>query len=134
MEKLGFKKVLSHLPLAFGRLYTLFMVIIGWVFFELSSLESVGYYLSAMFGLNGAGLYDREALFMGLEYWVLFVVAIVACTPMVHRVAERMSRSVSGYGLAVYRVLEKLLPACLLILSLAYIVDATFNPFLYFRF
>ena len=134
LEKLGLKKLLSHLPLFFGRIYTLFMVVIGWVFFEINSPVSVKDYLKAMFGLNDAGLYTRVSLFMGMEYLVLFVVAIIACTPMVQRVADRMSHSVSGFGLAVYRVFEKLLPACLLILSLAYIVDATFNPFLYFRF
>lgn len=130
MEKLWLKKLL----LKGGHVYTLLVVIIGWVFFEVNSISSVVQYLGAMFGLNGAGLYDGEALFLGLEYVVLFAIAMIACTPMSQVIATRMSKSVTGFGLAVYRVLEKVLPALLLILSLAYIVDATFNPFLYFRF
>lgn len=134
IEKLWLRKILEHLPMKGGHIYTLVIVIIGWVFFEIDSFQHEIQYLSAMFGLNGAGLYNEEALFMGLEYLVLFIIAVVACTPMVRRVTARVSQSVTGYGLAVYRVLEKVLPAMLLILSLAYIVDATFNPFLYFRF
>ncbi len=134
MEKLWLRKLLERLPMRGGHIYTLLVVIIGWVFFEVNSLKNAVQYLGAMFALNGAGLYDGEALFLGLEYVVLFAIAAIACTPMVNGVARRMSQSVTGYGLAVYRVLEKVLSALLLILSLAYIVDATFNPFLYFRF
>ncbi|MBR4084740.1 MAG: MBOAT family protein [Lachnospiraceae bacterium] len=134
MEKLWLRKILTHLPMEVGHIYTLLIVIIGWVFFEVNSFRNGVQYLGAMFGLNGAGLYDGEALFLGLEYLILFIIAVVACTPMVRRVATRMSQSVTGYGLAVYRFLEKVLPALLILLSLAYIVDATFNPFLYFRF
>lgn len=134
MEKLWIRKILEYLPMEGGHIYTLLIVIIGWVFFEIDSFQHGIQYLSAMFGLNGAGLYDGEALFMGLENLVLFIIAVVACTPMVRRAAMRMSQSVTGYGLAVYRVLEKVLPALLIMLSMAYIVDATFNPFLYFRF
>ena len=134
MEKLWLRKILTHLPMEVGHIYTLLIVIIGWVFFEVNSFRNGVQYLGAMFGLNGAGLYDGEALFLGLEYLILFIIAVVACTPMVRRVATRMSQSVTGYGLAVYRFLEKVLPALLILLSLAYIVDATFNPFLYCRF
>lgn len=134
MEKLWIRKLQEHLPKESGHIYTLLIVIIGWVLFEVSSLKEGIRYLSAMFGVNGAGLYDREALYMGLEYLVLFVIAVVACTPIARKLGHKMSQSITGYGLATYRVLEKVLPAVLLILSLAYIVDATYNPFLYFRF
>lgn len=134
MEKLWIRKLQEHFPKESGHIYTLLIVIIGWVLFEVSSLKEGVRYLSAMFGINGAGLYDRESLFMGLEYLVLFVIAVVACTPIAQKLGNKMSQSVTGYGLAIYRILEKVLPALLLIMSLAYIVDATYNPFLYFRF
>mgnify|MGYP003296814215 CR=1 FL=1 len=87
-----------------------------------------------MFGLQGAGIYNRETLFMGMENAVLFVIAVIAATPLVKNICKRMSESQKGFGIAGYRILEKLLPAILLIASIAYIVDATYNPFLYFRF
>ena len=69
-----------------------------------------------------------------MEYLVLFGIAIVSATPLFAKIAGKMEKSVTGYGMATYRFWEKLIPAVLLILSIAYIVDATYNPFLYFRF
>lgn len=134
MEKLFIKKLMQYTPTKSGHVYTLLVIVIGWVFFEMNNVQDGVLYLGAMFGLNGVGLYTGEALFLSMEYLVLFIISVIACTPMMNKLAARMSQSVTGYGLAVYRVLEKLIPALLLILSLAYIVDATFNPFLYFRF
>ena len=97
-------------------------------------MDRIVNYLKAMFGLQGAGVYTRETLFMSMENGILFVIAIVACTPLVKNICKKMSESQKGFGIACYRILEKLLPAILLIASIAYIVDATYNPFLYFRF
>jgi len=134
LEKLGLKRLFTFLPKGIGRTYTLILVLISWVFFSIEDMEGVVNYLFAMFGQNGAGIYNRAAVFAGLENLVLFAIAIVASTPLCSRIASRLSKSYSGHGLAVYRVLEKLLPALLFIASIAYIVDATYNPFLYFRF
>lgn len=134
LEKLGLKKLFDFLPKGIGRVYTLFLVLISWVFFSVEKTDGIIQYLYAMFGVNGVGLYNREALFLGMENLVLFVIALIAATPLCNRIGARLGSSVSGYGIATYRVLEKLIPAVLLIASLAYIVDATYNPFLYFRF
>ena len=128
------KKLLEKLPQILGRLYSWLVVLIGWVFFSVESNSGIVQYLEAMFGLNGAGLYNREALFLGLEYVILFVMAVIAATPLFHKLAVRMENSGKGYTIACYRVFEKLIPAVLLLASIAYIVDATYNPFLYFRF
>ncbi|MBQ8040520.1 MAG: MBOAT family protein, partial [Lachnospiraceae bacterium] len=134
LEKIGLKKLFEILPKGICRIYTWVLVLISWVFFDIEDVGSIVGYLLAMFGQNGAGIYNREAIFVGMENLVLFVIAIVASTPLCNRIATRLSKSYSGHCLAVYRVLEKLFPALLLIASIAYIVDATYNPFLYFRF
>ncbi|MBQ7776251.1 MAG: MBOAT family protein [Lachnospiraceae bacterium] len=134
LEKLGLKKLFDFLPKGIGRTYTLFLVLISWVFFSIENTTGIKQYLLAMFGANGGGLYNREALFLGLENVVLFVIALVAATPLFSRLAARLGKTATGYGIALYRILEKLVPAVLLIASIAYIVDATYNPFLYFRF
>ena len=134
LEKLGLKKLFDFLPKGIGRTYTLFLVLISWVFFSIENTTGIKQYLLAMFGANGGGLYNREALFWGLENVVLFVIALVAATPLFSRLTARLGKASTGYGIALYRILEKLVPAVLLIASIAYIVDATYNPFLYFRF
>ncbi len=134
LEKLGWKKLIDAMPKTVSRVYTLFLVLISWVFFSIETNSGIWQYLRAMFGMNGAGLYNREALFIGSEYLVMFMIAAIASTPLVYKLVVRMQKSVTGYGLAIYRVLEKIVLAVLLIVSIAYIVDATYNPFLYFRF
>ena len=71
---------------------------------------------------------------MGNEYLVLLIIALVACLPVGSLLIHRTQKQQDGPAMALYRVGEKVIPAALLILSVAYIVDASYNPFLYFRF
>lgn len=134
LEKLGLRKVMNALPQMIGRTYTWLVVLISWVFFALDGVGPTWQYLKVMFGLQGVGLYNREAVFMVLESLILFIIAAFASTPIIRVFSQEMRKSRNGYTVAYYRVLEKLLPAILFILCIAYIVDATYNPFLYFRF
>ena len=134
LEKLCLRRLFEFLPKGIGRTYTWLVVLISWVFFSIDSMQGIHSFLLSLFGQSGAGFYNREAIFLGLENLVLLVISVIAVTPLCSTIAGRLNKSVSGYGIAVYRVLEKLIPAILLIASIAYIVDATYNPFLYFRF
>ena len=60
--------------------------------------------------------------------------AAVGSTPIPQEIAARLKASRTGLGMALYRLGEKVIPGALLILSIAGIVDASYNPFLYFRF
>lgn len=59
---------------------------------------------------------------------------MVAATPLFAALAKRLETSRWGVGAALYRLGEKVIPVAFLILSVACIVDASYNPFLYFRF
>lgn len=134
LEKLCLKKALDGLPGIFGHIYTLLLVVISWVFFAIEDGGGAIKYLFIMFGLGEAGWAQTASLFEGMEYLLLFVIAAIGSTPLLQRIGRRIERSVNGYGIAWYRILDKLIPAVLLLASIAYIVDATYNPFLYFRF
>lgn len=134
LEKVGFKKILDVLPVIFSLVYTWAVVLLGWVLFSLETSGAVIGYLKAMFGLNHAGLFDRQGLYLGKEYLILFMIAAVASTPLVHRIVQKLEASRTGYAMALYRLGEKVIPPVLLLLSIAYIVEASYNPFLYFRF
>lgn len=134
LEKLFLKKALSHLPKVFGTLYTLAVVLVGWVFFEVSGIGQVKEYLTAMFGLGGAGLIDNYGLYLLKSNAILLVITAIASTPIFTELARLMRHSQNGPTLALYRVLEKLVLPALLLLSIAYMVEASYNPFLYFRF
>ena len=134
LEKLFLGELLKNAPVVFGRVYTLAAVLISWVFFALEKPGEILAYLQAMFGLNGVGLMNTQAMFLGNEYLVLLIIALVACLPVGSLLIHRLKSSKTGPAMALYRVGEKVIPAALLILSVAYIVDASYNPFLYFRF
>ncbi len=134
LEKLVLLRIFKALPRMVGRLYTWLIVLVSWVLFAVESGSGAFAYLRIMFGQTAAGLYNDGTLFILLEYGVLLIIAAVAATPLVHRVTERMYRAAQGGMMAVRRVLEKLLLSLLLLASIAYVVEASYNPFLYFRF
>jgi alginate O-acetyltransferase complex protein AlgI len=134
LEKMGLGNVLERLPKILGRLYAAFVVLIGWVLFAVESREGILAYLWAMFGGNGVGLLDGNALYLLGEYAVLLTAALVISTPLFFRLCQSFRESRTGYGIAVYRFAEKVVPALLLLASIAYVVEASYNPFLYFRF
>lgn len=134
LEKLFLGEVLESVPKVFGRVYTLAAVLISWVFFALESPGEILAYLQAMFGMNGVGPVNSLAMFLSNEYLVLLVIALVACLPLGSRLVHALKSSKTGSAMALYRLGEKVIPAVLLLLSVAYIVDASYNPFLYFRF
>lgn len=132
LEKLFLGKVLGAIPRIFGILYNSIVVLLGWVLFALEKPEQIFGYLRALFG--GCGLLDRQALYLGREYMVLLLIAVVASTPLSADIVGRLRRSGGGAGQALYQVGEKVILAGFLLLSVAGIVDASYNPFLYFRF
>lgn len=134
LEKLFLGEFLANSPGVFGRIYTLAVVLIGWVFFALEQPGEILSYLQAMFGMGGVGLVNSQALYLGSEYLVLLLIALIACLPLGSRLVHRLKSSKTGPAMALYRLGEKVIPTALLVLSVAYLVDASYNPFLYFRF
>lgn len=134
LEKLFLGRVLAALPKSVGCIYTWLVVLLGWVFFSLDTPAQAALYIKALFGLEGGALFDSQAWFLLGEYIALFVIAAAASTPFVGRIAGKVKGQGSGYSVAVYRFCEKLFIPILLILSVAFIVEASYNPFLYFRF
>lgn len=133
LEKVFLGRVLHWLPKGAGRIYTMFVVLVGWVLFALNTPAEIAGYLRAMTGAAG-GFYDTRGLYFCREYGVLFLIAVIASTPLPGGIAKKLEKSGSGVGMALFRLGEKVIPAALLLLSIAGIVDASYNPFLYFRF
>lgn len=132
LEKLFLGRILTELPRAAGILYNSLLVLVGWVFFALETPEQIWSYLKAMAGAGG--VFDGQGLYLGRQYMVLFALAAVGATPLLTGLGKRLEHSGTGAGIAIYRLGEKVLPVILLLLAVAGIVDASYNPFLYFRF
>ena len=124
--------------LFWGLWFAVFLILekvgFGRVCFSLETPQAIFSYLGAMFGVNGTGIVDRQGLYLGSEYFVLLLIAAVASTPFVMGLVRKLRDDRTGWSLALYRVGEKLIPTVLLLVSVAYVVAASYNPFLYFRF
>lgn len=133
LEKLFLGKALERLPEGIGFLYNGIVVLLGWVLFALETPAQIAGYVAALFGANGA-VADRMGYYLLGEYTVLFLIAALCATPFGSGITERVRVSRTGAAIALYRFGEKVIPAAILLLSIAGIVDASYNPFLYFRF
>lgn len=127
LEKMVWGKGLARLPAFFQHCYTLILVVIGWALFAVEDLATLGIYLKGMFGLNGAGIYDRQALYYLGSFLPMLIILAIASTPVSATLWKKLSTKATQVLLPVLLLLG-------LLLSTAYLVDATYNPFLYFRF
>lgn len=125
-EKLFLLRWLEKLPGWLQHVYGLFLVMVGWAIFAVEDFGTLGVYLKAMFGF-GAGLLDSTFLYELRNYLPVLVISMVASTPLVARAWHKLPWRVVRVALPV------LILGCL-ILSTAYLVDGSYNPFLYFRF
>ena len=132
IENLGWREKLEKLPKIVGHVYLLIVVFFGWILFRFEQLGLIGVVLKGLFGLNGNGFSDFETSNLWLNYLFFLIVAIVACTPLVHKIGE-WARKARGTAV-LYGVWDVLAPVALLILSTMALVGNSYNPFLYFRF
>ncbi len=129
LEKFVYGAALKKAPAAVGWAYTFLTVLVGWVFFSFDDLGAGARYLSAMLG-GGAGFWDAAALRLILDYGLLLILCAAASTPLPATWFARL-------GARRPRLHAVLLGALLVLgfaLCLTYVVDAGYNPFLYFRF
>ncbi len=115
-----------------GHIYVLVLVMISFVLFNATDLAEAGRYLAAMFGAGDLPLVSREFLYSLRSYAVILIVALVGATPQPKRLVECWEKNKNG-AIAL-SVLEPVVLAVLFITMTAFLVDGSFNPFLYFRF
>ena len=126
LEKAFLLRRLERGPRWIAHVYALFLVVVGWVLFSLEDLGQCVRYLSAMFG-GGGGLISATFLYYLRSYGPSLVILLLCATPLPRRLFDRLPEKVRGCVLPV-------LLLGVLVLSTAYLVDGSYNPFLYFRF
>ena len=123
IERMGLLRVLEKSPTFISHSYLLLVVMISWVFFALESQTQIVMYLKAMFGMGDAGLLNTETLYHLSNYGLMLLIGTVFATPYMNQ----LKKYLRPWMLYIFY-------AVILVLSTAYLVDSTFNPFLYFRF
>lgn len=130
LEKLFLGKLLDKIPDIFGHIYTMLLVILGWVLFDTADLPTAGAYIAKMFGFGGGAFIDSTAMYQIATYGITFIICIIGCTNLPKLAVEALKKKsavlVNYGGIAVM--------TGMFIICAAYLVDQTYNPFLYFNF
>lgn len=115
-----------------GIIWTDLLAVISFVIFNQTTLSGIGTFISSMFGFNNLKFTNIETMYYLKNYIVILIISILFSTPLCKYLVLRMKEY--KIGNTIISVIEPVIYIGLLLLCTAFIVDESFNPFLYFRF
>lgn len=124
LEKYFFAKRLDKIPVFFRHLYTLILVLFGWLLFASTDLSAAGRYFLDLFGRGG--FCDTASLYQLIGNGILLLIGGVCCCPFVYRFYRKKTHTMPALTVATTTLL--------FIVCTAFLVYNSYNPFLYFRF
>ncbi len=128
-EKLFLGKLLKRNK-AVSHIYVFFAIITSFVLFSAPDVKTAGHNIISLFGGGRLPFINSETLYYLKSYGLLFIIGIFGSTPLIKNAAIKFSEKYK----TAFMITEPMLLLFLFILSVAYLVDGSFNPFLYFRF
>jgi len=138
IEKAFLGKWLKGMPKAVGHIYALLVVVVGWVLFEFEDLSACAKYIASMFGFGGLKLIDSQGLYYIYTNGALLIIAILCATPFIKSIflnlKTRIMQKDNTRATMIGSILVPVAFLLLMVLSTAYLVNESYNPFLYFRF
>ena len=108
-----------------GRIYVLFAVLISWIIFNATSMGEALGYIGGLFGAGGIPLVSAEAVYYLQSFGLIAAIAVIGATPIPKQLAGKVK---------FLQYVEPVFLLGLLAIITGYLVDGSFNPFLYFRF
>ena len=128
LEKTFLLRWLDRAPRFVGHIYTCLCFVLGWVLFAITDFAQLGAYLSRLFS---GPLWDTTSAYLLRCDWLLLVLAVVGCTSLPKRLWEKREQTLSP---ALSDGLRTVWAVIVLLVSIAFLVGDSYNPFLYFRF
>lgn len=130
-EKLCFLKVITKQKVL-GHIYVVVAVLISFVIFNATDLTEAGQYIGGMFGFGKLSFISAETVYYLRNYIVILLFSVVGATPLVKQLVSRLYQKPVIKN--IMAIAEPLILVLLMLVMTAYLVDGSFNPFLYFRF
>ncbi len=142
IERAGFDKFLSKIPKLFQHTYTLFVVIIAWVFFRANNSSEAISYIKTMFGFGNPYFAFHQAFeFFTIDFYIILLVAVLGSIEFFKLLMQKYSSyftsskySIKLVLLNVYQITTIFAILSLLLLCTLYLTTNSYNPFIYFRF
>lgn len=132
-EKFIFGEYLKRIPALFQHIYCMFFVMLGWNLFVFENIGRGIEFLKSLFGLYGQGLLNTETVYLLYNNVALLILCIFGSTRFPQKIGKRLTAKLARNEI-VLSVVKNTFYIGVFLLSVAWLVDATFNPFLYFRF
>ena len=131
IEKLFLLRFLNKTKIL-GHVYLILSMFISFIIFDMGDMSQVWHTIKARFGFGDLPFTTTESLYLLRNYCIILAVAIVGATPAVKTLVNKLKHSQKGS--AVVCIAEPVVLTLLLAVITAFLVDGSFNPFLYFRF
>lgn len=128
IEKFFIGELVGKLPSWVQHIYVMLVVMVGWVFFDAENLLAAVDTISRMFLIGTETFINKESLYYLRSYLFPLTISIVGCTPLPKHMAAKLDKK------KMMIIFEPLYIAILLVTTTAFLVDGSFNPFIYFRF
>lgn len=134
IERIGFGRILNRIPSFFSWIYTMLIVLIGWVFFRVEHFQDALILVSKLFSFSS---YNGK-IFMFANHFnlTIFIIAILLCTPIIEKwIALRLNSIQNIFPIqAVPNLVASIFYIGLLFVSSVILATSSYNPFIYFRF
>ena len=126
----------GRMPRIAGHVYALVVVYFGWVLFKFENFAELGMVLAGMFGLAGGGFTGLEVHTLFMQNIFLMLFCFIACTELGKRLHKALFDAAqrSDVALTIYGITEAITPVILLVIAIAALAGASYNPFIYFQF
>lgn len=135
LEKMVLGKYIKKTPKVFQHIYTMFLVIIGWLLFRSETIVYAKEYLGVMFGVGDYEIINIKSLYYLIEYKYAFIVGILVSIPIYPYIMKKLENIKNKWTKILLRdYIKSVFLILLFLLCIMYLINSTFNPFIYFRF
>lgn len=131
VEKIFLLKYLEKIPFWLSHVYTLILIVFSWVIFAFEDIAKVGQYLKTMLGLNHSALANYETAYLLSTNWILLFLCVVISTKLIKIMRDKALHGKYKNSLVLG---ESIGYISMLFISICFLIGASYNPFLYFRF
>lgn len=133
LERAFLQNILNKIPKVFSHIYLLIVVIFGWVLFSKPDLKSAIDYMKIMIGIGEYPFINGYTKFYLSQYWLSLTMAIILSTPIIKRTKQLIIKS-NKKIMTEIEIIRPLIYFILFFITTVYLVNSTFNPFIYFNF
>ena len=132
IEKLWLNKILDKLPNIIKRIYVLFIVMISFIIFNANTMNTAWHNIIGLFGFNKEVFINTYTIYYLKSYLLVIIIAIIASTPIPKNIINKLNKNKNLNK--IINLLEPIFIIILLLITTSYLIDNSYNPFLYFRF